>query len=101
MNVMIQLARQLYYLGADMKKVYMTVQKKSTPESWGYQRKENKMKSITDTLLVSIDLSASENNAVLIVGRKKPNQSVEIVNAFDGKEAVALYKKLTTVKKGE
>lgn len=59
------------------------------------------MKSITDTLLVSIDLSASENNAVLIVGRKKPNQSVEIVNAFDGEEAVVLYKKLTTVKKGE
>lgn len=59
------------------------------------------MKSITDTLLVSIDLSASENNAVLIVGRKKPNQSVEIVNAFDGEEAVGLYKKLTTVKKGE
>lgn len=59
------------------------------------------MKSITDTLLVSIDLSASENNAVLIVGRKKPNQSVEIVNAFDGEEAVALYKKLATVKKGE
>ena len=59
------------------------------------------MKSLTDTLLVSIDLSASENNAVLIVGRKKPNQSVEIVNAFDGEEAVALYKKLATVKKGE
>jgi hypothetical protein len=59
------------------------------------------MKSLTDTLLVSIDLSASENNAVLIVGRKKPNQSVEIVNAFDGEEAVVLYKKLTTVKKGE
>lgn len=59
------------------------------------------MKSLTDTLLVSIDLSASENNAVLIVGRKKPNQSVEIVNAFDGEEAVALYKKLTIVKKGE
>lgn len=64
-------------------------------------KQENETKSITDTLLVSIDLSASENNAVLIVGRKKPNQSVEIVNAFDGEEAVALYKKLTTVKKGE
>lgn len=59
------------------------------------------MKSITDTLLISIDLSASENNAVLIVGRKRPNQSVKIVNAFDGEEAVTLYKKLTTVKKGE
>lgn len=79
----------------------MTVQKKSVVELWIFWRKKNEMKSITDTLLVSIDLSASENNAVLIVGRKKPNQSVEIVNAFDGEEAVALYKKLTTVKKGE
>lgn len=33
--------------------------------------------------------------------KENPNQSVEIVNAFDGEEAVALYKKLTTVKKGE
>ena len=59
------------------------------------------MKSITDTLLVSIDLSTSEDNAVLIVGRKRPNQSVEIINAFQDKDAIELYKLLTTVKKGE
>lgn len=59
------------------------------------------MKPIVDTLLVSIDLSTNGDNPVLIVGRKRPSQSLEIVNAFAGEEAVALYKKLTTVKKGE
>ena len=58
------------------------------------------MKSITDTLLVSIDSEPNGDNAVLIVGRKRPNQSVEIVNAFQGEDAIELYKLLTT-KKGE
>lgn len=35
---------------------------------------------------------------ILIVGRKRPNQSVEIINAFEGDEAVELYTRLTTVK---
>ncbi len=60
------------------------------------------MKSITDTLLVSIDLQPiNGGNSVLIVGRKRPNQSVEIVNAFQGEDAIKLYKSLTTVEKGE
>ena len=59
------------------------------------------MKSITDTLLVSIDLSTNGDNAVLLVGRKRKNETVDIVNAFQGEEAVELYKRLTTVKKGE
>ncbi len=59
------------------------------------------MKSITDTLLVSIDLvPINSDNLILIVGRKRPNQSVEIVNAFQGEDAIKLYKSLTT-KKGE
>ena len=64
-------------------------------------RKENEMKSITDTLLVSINLATNDDIAVLIVGRKRPNQSVEIINAFQGEDATDLYKLLTTVKKGE
>lgn len=48
----------------------------------------------SDTLLVSL---AGE---VLIVGRKKPNQSVEIVNAFQGEEAHKMYDLLVTKKKG-
>lgn len=59
------------------------------------------MNSITDTLLVSIDLALNQDNAVLLVGRKKLNQAVNIVNAFQGKEAVELYNRLVTVKKGE
>lgn len=56
------------------------------------------MKSITDTILVSIDLSRNNENAVLVVGRKKPREAVDIVNAFEGEEALELYKKLTTPK---
>lgn len=59
------------------------------------------MKPITDTLLVSIDLATNDDSAVLVVGRKRPNQSVEIINAFQSEDAINLYKLLTTVKKGE
>lgn len=56
------------------------------------------MKSITDTILVSIGLSKNKDNAVLVVGRKKPREAVDIINAFEGEEALELYKKLTTPK---
>lgn len=59
------------------------------------------MKSITDTLLVSIDLTTNGDNAVLIVGRKKQNQAVNVINAFQGEEAVELYNRLVTIEKGE
>lgn len=59
------------------------------------------MKPLTDTLLVSIDSSTDGDETVLLVGRKRPNESVEIVNAFQGKDAMDLYKQLVTVKKGE
>ena len=52
-----------------------------------------------DTLLVSDDFTNGKDVGVLIVGRKLPNQSVNIVNAFQGKEAEDLYLKLIT--KGE
>lgn len=59
------------------------------------------MKPLTDTLLVSIDSSTDCDKTVLLVGRKRLNESVEIVNAFQGKDAMDLYKQLVTVKKGE
>lgn len=59
------------------------------------------MKPLTDTLLVSIDSSTDGDGTVLLVGRKRLNESVEIVNAFQGKDAMDLYKQLVTVKKGE
>jgi hypothetical protein len=49
-----------------------------------------------DTVLVSVNFTQGKDSGVLIVGRKRPNQSVEIINAFEGKEARELYEKLVT-----
>ena len=53
---------------------------------------------ISDTLLVSCDSTNGVDVAVLIVGRKRPGQEIEIVNAIQGKDAVDLYRKLVTRK---
>ena len=54
---------------------------------------------MTDSILIGFDRKDdSINQAVLIVGKKRPNQSVEIVNAFEGIEAIELYEKLITRK---
>ena len=49
---------------------------------------------INESLLVGVDFTNGEDVGVLIVGRKRPNQSVDIINAFQGKEAEELYDKL-------
>ena len=56
---------------------------------------------IVDSILVSVDFSNKDGTGVLIVGRKRMNQSVDIINAFQGDEARELYKKLVTKKKKE
>lgn len=53
---------------------------------------------MNDTILVSVDFSNGRDVGVLIVGRKRMNQSVEIINAFQGAEAEELYLKLVTKK---
>lgn len=55
------------------------------------------MTNLSDALLVSISFS-EKDKGVLVVGRKRKNQSVEIVNAFQGEEALELYKTLVTQK---
>lgn len=49
-----------------------------------------------DTLLVGIDFSKGEDVGVLVVGRKRPNESIEIINTFQGEEARWMYERLTT-----
>ena len=49
-----------------------------------------------DTVLVSIDWNDKNNTGVLVVGKKRPNKSVEIVNTIDGPEAKKLFEKLIT-----
>lgn len=53
----------------------------------------------TGCLLVSWDFSHDKNNAVLLVGEKTPKKDVDIINAFQGKDAIELYKKLTKKEK--
>lgn len=64
----------------------------------GFQRKEKMMEKTSDSLIVGFDSSAGKNGTVLIVGRKKPREAVDIINAFEGEEALELYKKLVTPK---
>lgn len=47
-----------------------------------------------DTLLVGFDNAHGDDAAVLIVGRKTPGDSVQIINQFQGKEALELYQRL-------
>jgi hypothetical protein len=56
---------------------------------------------ITECILVSYDNTNGKDNSVLLVGRKHSNKPVEIINAFQNKEADDLWKKLTTKKNQE
>ena len=46
-------------------------------------------------LIVSWDFSHGPDEHILLVGRKSPLVDVEIINAFQGKEAHDIYEKLT------
>ena len=59
-----------------------------------------KKKNDVDVLLVSFD-AHSNDEPIMIVGRKKAGCSIDIVNAFQGEEAVDFYNALTTVVKKE
>lgn len=48
----------------------------------------------TDTILVCYD----KDNGVLVVGRKRMNESIEVINALKGTEATELYEKLVARK---
>ena len=53
-------------------------------------------KEIQDTILVSVDFTNGKDLNIMVVGRKRLNQTVEIINALQGKEAEDLYSKLVT-----
>lgn len=54
------------------------------------------MDMMSDCILVSIDKSNGTDRTVVVVGRQRPNKSVEIINAFQGQEAIDIYNKLIT-----
>lgn len=57
-----------------------------------------KKKDIVDCVLVSYANNENDETATLIVGRKNVIQGVDIINAFQGQEAVDIYKKLLSIK---
>lgn len=46
-------------------------------------------------MIVSWDFTNGRDKSILLVGKKKPGKAVEVINAFQGKEAEELYLKLT------
>ena len=51
-----------------------------------------------DSIIIGIDLSKGNVNNVMTVGRIRNDQSIEIINTFQGDEARKLYEKLITNK---
>ena len=49
---------------------------------------------IKDSILVSYVENKDPEKSVLVIGKKRINQSAEIINAFQGSEATELWKKL-------
>lgn len=59
------------------------------------------MEKTHGAVIVSWDFSHAYDKHILLVGMKKPGKDVDVINAFQGKEAHDIYDKLMTVKKGE
>ena len=55
----------------------------------------------TTSLIIGYDISHTSDNKVLVIGKRGPSGSVEIVNAFQGDEAEELYNKLVTKKENK
>lgn len=55
----------------------------------------------TTSLIIGYDISHTSDNKVLVIGKRGPSGSVEIVNAFQGDEAEELYNKLITKKENK
>lgn len=60
----------------------------------------NQQSKSTDSCIVAFDYTNGKDNTVLIVGKKKEGMDVDIINAFQGEEAIELWNRLTTQKVG-
>ena len=52
-----------------------------------------------DTILVSVDFSHGKDHDLLVIGRKRLGHEIDIINAFQGPDARALYEMLITKEK--
>lgn len=51
-----------------------------------------------ESILVSVTYDADNKVNLMVVGKKRPNESVDIINAFQGEDAAKLYWNLITKK---
>lgn len=56
---------------------------------------------LSGSVIVSWDFTNGTDKAIVLVGEKKLGRPVNIINAFQGKEAEDIYKKLTANKVNE
>lgn len=54
--------------------------------------------TVTGSFIIGFDFSKSSDTGVLIVGTKTKGNNVEVINAFQGRDAVEVYNMLTTKK---
>jgi hypothetical protein len=54
----------------------------------------NKIK--TESILVSVTYDAEDKVNLMVVGKKKRGEAVDIINAFQGEDAARLYNDLIT-----
>lgn len=57
--------------------------------------------NLSGALIVSYDFSNGKDKAILLVGKKKPGKDVEVINAFQGKEAEDMKKALRSTRKNK
>ena len=60
-----------------------------------------KIPKLQDVLLVSFARENPSSDPIVIIGRRRMNGSTDIINVFEGKEALDIYEKLTTANKKE
>ena len=58
-------------------------------------------RAFSDVLLVGFDFSNGADKTTLLIGRKRPNETVDVINVVQGAYAAELYKKLTGKKPQE
>ena len=58
---------------------------------------DSNMESLNDTLLISIDIREG-GSTLMLVGRKRRGELLEIINSFQDEEARDIYNKLTEKK---
>ena len=56
--------------------------------------------NISGAVIVSFDFHGKDEG-VLLVGKQNGRGGIDVLNAFDGKDAMDLYKKLVTVGKND